>query len=68
MRNSKAKALRREARQIVEGSNLPLVAYSETKYYKVVSGLMGNGVVEVYTRKLTDSFRKVYQMLKRMEG
>ena len=30
MRNSKAKALRREARQIVEDSGLPLVAYSET--------------------------------------
>lgn len=68
MRNSKAKALRREAKQMTAGSTLEQVAYSETKYYKVVSGLMGNGVVEVYTRRLTDSVRKVYKLLKKMEG
>ena len=68
MRNSKAKALRREAKQVTAGSILPQVDYSETKYYKVVSGLMGNGVVEVYTRRLTYSVRKVYKLLKKLEG
>ena len=68
MRNSKAKALRREAKQMTAGGTVPQVAYNETKYYKVVSSLMGNGVVEVYTRRLTDSVRKVYKLLKKLEG
>lgn len=68
MRNSKAKALRREAKQLTAGSPLAPVAYREDKFFKTFMTPTGAMAIEVYTRRLTDSVRKVYKLLKKMEG
>lgn len=68
MRNSKAKALRREAKQLTTGAQLAQVAYKEDKFFKAFVTPAGPRVIEVYTRRLTDSVRKVYKLLKKLEG
>lgn len=68
MRNSKAKALRREAKQLTVGLPLAQVAYKEDKFFKTFVTPAGPIAIEVYTRRLTDSVRKVYKLLKKLEG
>lgn len=68
MRAVKAKALRREAEFLMEGGNFSDVAYIDKPGYKTVMTAHGPMIVEVFTRKLGDSVRKVYKMLKKMEG
>lgn len=68
MRAKKAKALRKEAKQLLQGTDLPVVAYRDKPYVKVVYTPRGLTRVEVYTRVLADSQRKIYKLLKKMEG
>ena len=68
MRNSKAKALRCEAKQLTAGAPLTQVAYKEDKFFKSFITPAGPMVIEVYTRRLSDSVRKVYKLLKKLEG
>lgn len=68
MRAVKAKALRREAKEILEGGNFSDVTYIDVPGYKTVMTVKGPMIIEVFNRRLGDSVRKVYKMLKKMEG
>lgn len=68
MRAKKAKALRKEAKHLANVSGVPLVSYADKPYLKAVATLKGLATIEVYTRFLVDSQRKIYKLLKKMEG
>lgn len=66
MRAVKAKRLRKEAQSI--NPTLPLVEYKETEQQKLVMTYRGPVVITVKHRELGQCQRRVYQLLKKLEG